>query len=118
MSKRSIVHIEIPAADRKASAKFYSSLFGWETQHVDEMNYSMFESGNIGGGYPEISDNSPAGQVVVYIDSPDIDADLRNIEKAGGKTVMPRTEIPGFGWFALFNDPVGNTLALYTSMPR
>jgi predicted enzyme related to lactoylglutathione lyase len=29
---------------------------------------------------------------------------------------MPKTEIPGTGWFAIFSDPTGVTLALYTGM--
>ncbi len=118
MSKRNIVHVEIPAIDRKAPAKFYADLFGWEAQHVDEMKYSMFEAGNAGGGYPEIDANTKAGDVGVYIESEDIDADLRRIEQAGGKTVLPKTEVPGFGWFSMFNDPAGNTLALWTGTPQ
>lgn len=118
MSSRSIVHIEIPAANRQASARFYADLFGWEAQHVEEMNYSMFQAGNTGGGYPELDENTKAGDVRVYIGSDDIDADLKRIEKAGGKTVYPKTELPGFGSMAMFTDPAGNTLALWTSVPR
>jgi predicted enzyme related to lactoylglutathione lyase len=29
---------------------------------------------------------------------------------------MPKTEIPGFGWFGMFMDPTGNRVGLYTSM--
>jgi len=114
MTKRNIVHVEIPAANRQVSAKFYSDLFGWDAEHFEEMKYSMFQAGNAGGGYPEIGDDYHVGSVIVYIDSQDIDADLKRIEQAGGKTVYPKTEIPGFGSYAMFNDPAGNTLALWT----
>lgn len=117
MNKRAIVHIEIPAANRQASAKFYADLFGWDFQHVEEMNYSTFQAGNTGGGYPDIGENVKAGDVRIYVESNDIEADLKSIEKAGGKTVYPKTEIPGFGWFAMFADPAGNTLALWTNKP-
>ena len=30
MSKRNVVHIEIPAANTQAASKFYESLFGWK----------------------------------------------------------------------------------------
>ena len=114
-SGRSIVHIEIPAKDRNTTAKFYKDLFGWEYEHIGPpMNYTTFQAGNTGGGYPDAGPNSPAGQVVVYMSSEDIDADLKKIEKMGGKTLMPKTEIPGYGWFAMFADPAGNPLALYT----
>jgi predicted enzyme related to lactoylglutathione lyase len=119
MSKRSIVHVEIPAKNREASAKFYADLFGWSFQHYGEpLNYTTFDTGNIGGGFPDIGENVTAGDVIVYLDSDDIEADLMRIEQAGGKTIYPKTEIPGFGWFATFSDPAGNTLALYTSLPR
>jgi uncharacterized protein len=117
MTKRDIVHIDIPAANRQTSAKFYAELFGWEAQHYDELRYSTFQSGNVGvgGGYSELNENRKAGDVILYIDSTDIAADLKRIEAAGGKVVLPKTDIPGWGSYALFNDPAGNTLALWTS---
>ena len=32
----------------------------------------------------------------------------------GASTLVPKTEIPGTGWFAIFTDPTGNRMALYT----
>lgn len=117
MSKRNVVHVEIPSANVESAGKFYESLFGWKLQHMPEMNYTMWEAGDgTGGGFPEVSADNPAGQVLVYIDSDDIEADLKNVEKLGGKTVQPKTEIPGMGWFGIFRDPTGNVLALYTGM--
>lgn len=117
MSKRNIVHVEIPSANVESAAKFYQELFGWKIQSIPEMNYVMWEAGDgSGGGFPEVSKENPAGQVTVYIDSDDIEADLKNVEKLGGKVLSAKTEIPGSGWFGLFQDPTGNVLALYTSM--
>ena len=116
MSKRNIVHVVIPAVNVEGAGKFYESLFGWKLQHMPEMNYTMWEAGDgTGGGFPEASAEYPAGQVLVYIDSDDIDADLKMVEKLGGQIVKSKTEIPGMGWFGIFKDPTGNVLALYTS---
>jgi predicted enzyme related to lactoylglutathione lyase len=116
MSKRNVVHVEISAADVPAAAKFYETLFGWKMQTAPEFDYTMWEDGSgYGGGFNKVTEHTPAGQVLVYIDSDDIDADLAKIEKLGGSVVTPKTEIPGTGWFGLFKDPTGNTLALYTS---
>lgn len=116
MSKRNVVHVEIPAANVEGAGKFYHELFDWKMEHVPEFNYTMWEDGSgYGGGFNEVSDENPVGQVLVYIDSQDIDADLKHVEKLGGKIIRPKTEIPGTGWFGLFQDPTGNTLALYTS---
>lgn len=117
MSKRNIVHVEIPSTNVGAAGKFYHDLFGWKLQHIPEMNYTMWEDGaGEGGGFPEVSDDSPAGQVMVYIASDDIDADLKNVEKLGGKVLRQKTEIPQQGWFGVFQDPTGNVLAVYTGM--
>lgn len=117
MSKRNVVHVEIPSANVNAAAKFYSDLFGWRIVNAPEMNYTMWEDGSgSGGGFPEVSKDNPAGQVLVYIDSDDIESDLKKVVELGGKVIYPKTEIPQTGWFGVFQDPTGNVLALYTSM--
>jgi len=118
MSKRNIVHVEIPAANVGATGKFYQELFGWKLQSYPEMNYTMWEagSGDSYGGFPQVSDENPAGQVLVYIASDDIEADLKKVEQLGGKVIHPKAEIPGMGWFGVFQDTTGNVLGLYTSL--
>jgi len=117
MSKRNVVHVEIPAANVEAAAKFYQDLFAWKIQPVPGMNYTMWEAADgSGGGFPEANADNPAGQVLVYIDSNDIEADLKNVKKLGGKVLHEKTEIPGMGWFGTFKDPTGNVLGLYTSL--
>ena len=117
ISKRNVVHVEIPAANIESAGKFYQDLFGWKMQHVPEFDYTLWEDGSgYGGGFNRIDDENPVGQVLVYIDSNDIEEDLKQVEKLGGRVVRPKTEIPGTGWYGVFKDPTGNTLALYTSM--
>lgn len=118
MTARKIVHIEIPAGKGKGAdaGKFYSEVFGWGIQHDEAMNYTMFDTDGLGGGFNEIGDQVKVGDVIVYIESEDIEADLKTIEGKGGSTVVPKSEIPTIGWFAWFKDPTGNTLALYTPM--
>jgi predicted enzyme related to lactoylglutathione lyase len=118
MSKRNVVHVEIPAANVEAAGRFYQELFGWKIQHDSELNYSMWEAGNGDsyGGFPQVSDEAPAGHVLVYFASDDIEADLKKVEKLGGKVIHPKAEIPQTGWYAFFQDPTGNVVGLYTSM--
>jgi len=117
MSKRNVVHVEIPAANVEAAGTFYQELFNWKLQHVPEMNYTMWEAGDgSGGGFPAVSEEAPAGKVLVYIHSDDIEADLKRVEELGGKVIHAKAEIPQTGWYAFFQDPTGNVLGLYTSM--
>ena len=117
MSKHAFVHIEISAIDLAATGKFYTDLFGWDVQHMPEMNYTTFETGSgVGGGFNPVNENMPAGITTVYVETEDIDATLAKAEKLGGKTVVPKTEIPGMGWFALFSDLTGNKIGLFTAL--
>jgi len=116
MSKRNVVHIEIAAANVESASKFYQELFGWKMQTVPEFNYTMWEDGSgFGGGFNAASEENPVGKVLVYIDSDDIEADLKKAVSLGGKVVQEKMEIPGTGWFGIFDDPEGNRIALYTS---
>lgn len=57
-----------------------------------------------------------AGEVLIYIGTDDIDASLAKITSLGGKTILPKTEIPQVGWWAVFADPTGNKIGLFTDM--
>jgi uncharacterized protein len=119
MTKRSVVHIEFPATSREETAKFYEALCGWESQHMtDPVPYTTFDGENIGGGFPDVGDPFPQpGQVVVYLSSDDIDADLQRVEELGGKTLMPKMAVGEMGWIGMFTDPTGNCLGFWTTNP-
>jgi len=118
LAKRSIVHIEIPAADREQAAQFYGEIFGWEDFQPLPIGYTYFKTGNTLGGFPELALGSwKPDDVIIYSASEDIDADLKAIEARGGKILIPKAEVPGSGWFAWFMDPTGNKLALFSPNP-
>ncbi|HVO44174.1 MAG TPA: VOC family protein [Aggregatilineales bacterium] len=115
MDKRAIVHFEIPAINREAAGKFYHDAFGWNFTHV--ANYTTFETGNVGGGFPDVDGKTyKPDDVIIYIASDDIDADLKAIEKLGGKKLSDKMDVPGYGVFAFFADPTGNRMALFKGM--
>ena len=117
MTKRNIVHIEIPAANPAKAGKFYQDLFGWQIESVPEMNYTMWDAGDgSAGGFNELGDEVKPGDIWIYVNSDDIEADLRKAVKLGGTIVREKSEIPQTGWYGMFKDPTGNTIALYTSM--
>lgn len=119
MSKHPIVHIEFSARDLAESANFYSEAFGWKTQSMPEFDYVTFQAaGGPGGGFTRVGEQVRPGAVFVYIQTDDIEASLAKIADLGGKVVQPKTEIPGVGWFAYFQDPGGNVVALFTALIR
>jgi predicted enzyme related to lactoylglutathione lyase len=119
MSDHPIVHVEISAKDRKASAKFYEDVFGWKMTDIPEMNYTTFEyEDGRGGGLNPVTDDYPAGTVMVYIQTDDIEKSLEKITLHGGKLLLQKKEIPSMGWYAFFEDPGGNQLALYKGMQQ
>ncbi len=120
MATYPLQHLEIAASDPNAAAEFYSRVFGWKIEVEQSMNYVQFtaEEGGIGGAFTEVTENNPAGTVLAYVTTDDIEASLAKVEANGGKTLMPKTEIPGVGWFGVFADATGGTLALYTGKPE
>lgn len=118
MANHPIVHLDIAGKDPAASSKFYAEAFGWKIQHDPNFDYHMFSvEGGPGGGFVKVDGKEyKTGEVIPYIDTDNIDAALKKIESLGGKTLKPKTEIPGIGWFAFFADPGGVRMGLYTAM--
>lgn len=117
MTKRNIVHIEIPTTDARKSAEFYGKLFGWQIITDDQMDYTMWEPGEgPGGGFSRAPQDAQVGEVLIHVNSDDVDADLKMAESLGGSIVLPVTEIPTIGWFGVFKDPTGNKISLFKSL--
>jgi predicted enzyme related to lactoylglutathione lyase len=117
MSKRAIVHVEIPSVSLEKSGVFYREMFGWKVTPMPEMNYALWEpEEGPGGGFSPVGEDSKVGQILIHVDSDDIEADLKKAKALGGSVVREKTEIPDIGWWGLFKDPAGNTIAVYKSM--
>ncbi len=111
-TKRPVAHIEFPARERLKTAEFYQKIFGWGVQDFDDMGYTMLDNGQqVTVGVNQATDEQP-GALTFYIESRDIEGDLKQVEAHGGQLVVPKTEIPGQGWFAFFKDPSGNIVGL------
>ena len=118
MKGHEIVHVEFAAKDRKALSKFYADVFGWETEDIDQMDYTTFKSGDgLGGGFNPVNETTPMGTTTVYIATDDVTASLKAVERAGGSILVPESDIPNMGKFGLFRDPQGNMVGLYKALP-
>lgn len=111
-----IVHVDIPAQDPPALGRFYADLFGWQVQPLPTMAYTRFQAPDgVTGGFVELGgpEQRRVGELLVYVDSNDIDGDAQKAVELGGKVLIGKTEIPRTGWFALLEDPAGNRLGLF-----
>lgn len=114
---------EIPAKDIVRAIKFYETIFAITMREMGEMmGMKMagfpFEpgSGKASGGLVQGPMHTPSQEgCIVYLNAnPSIQAVIDRIEPAGGKVVMPKTQIsPEIGYMAFFIDTEGNKMALH-----
>jgi hypothetical protein len=106
-----VVHFEIGCKDKAKTAAFYEGVFGWK---VDLGPAGLIDTGSKSGiqGHMAALGHEPHQFTHFYIETDDVAATLKQVEAAGGKTVVPPVEIPA-GTFAWFNDVEGNTVGLW-----
>src|ERR1044071_4565814 len=105
MSHGKICYLEIPAKTAEASAKFYSSIFGWTVRKRGDGELAFDDPAGVSGTWVKESDRTPDERTRTYIMVDDIRAALDQIVAAGGRMLTPRTEIgPGMGAFARGDD--------------
>ena len=120
MSARPIVHIEIPSNNHTQTKAFYSSLCGWDTEEVpfaEDNVYITFKTGTTGldVALSTMDEHNQAGDVLIYFHSDDLDTDMEQVATLGGKIVVPRQDINGYGALGIFLDPMGNRIAFWQS---
>ena len=115
--------VDLSTTDAAAARDFYSKLFGWELEVSEDPEYGGYATAKLGDssvggiGPKQPGDSSPSSWSI-YIGTDDIDAMLRRAGELGGTVLMPKSEIPGTGWMAIFTDPDGRQVGLYTDMQR
>jgi predicted enzyme related to lactoylglutathione lyase len=110
-----ICYVEMPAKDARASADFYSMIFGWNVRTRGDGALAFDDStGNVSGSWiPErLSGGEEAMMTYIMVDS--IADAQKKIVAARGKIRTPFTPIGNDGaGFAIFQDPTGNAMGLY-----
>jgi hypothetical protein len=121
-----IIHFEIPANDVEKMKKFYSDLFGWKIEKLPTMEYysvttvPMDEKGNllrpgVNGGLYKKEQRQQQPVNYIYVES--VDEYSKKVADLGGKIIVSKMEVPGMGWFALAQDPEGNTFGIFEIIP-
>ena len=113
---RPVVHFEIMGRDGKRLQEFYATLFGWQIDANNPLNYGRVQPGiggpveGVGGGIASTGDAPP--RVSVYVQVVDLEETLARVEQMGGRRVLPPMDTPGGPTIAQFADPEGNIIGL------
>lgn len=116
---------EIPATDIDRAQQFYETVFQIKMQPMDfqSTKMRMFPiddpmkgiGGTIidSGGFHKPS--ATDGPLIYLNGNPNVQIFLDRVEAAGGKIMVPKTEIsPEYGYMAVFLDTEGNRVALHS----
>jgi predicted enzyme related to lactoylglutathione lyase len=110
-----LVWDELSTSDLGKSKAFYSETFGWGWGGGDEYAEAQVAGRTIAGVMPRRPDmpaEVPDGWLV-YFGSPDVDADVKKATGMGATTLVPPTDIPEMGRFAVLMDPQGAAFAIF-----
>ena len=106
-----IIHVEVTGKDGPKLQSFYSNVFGWQLDTNNPGGYGMLRQGDLSAGIGP-AQNGGDGQVTFYVHSEDPAGTLRKVEGAGGRVIMPLTEVAPETTIALFTDPEGHVVGL------
>jgi predicted enzyme related to lactoylglutathione lyase len=115
---------EIPALDLERAQRFYETIFDLKLIAADFPNIKMrmfplTDERGVGGAvvYSEGFHKPSAtdGPLIYLNGNPDLQQVLHKVEGAGGKILVPKTEIsPEYGFMGVFLDSEGNRIGLHS----
>lgn len=122
--QHAISWFEIPSINLERATKFYETIFAVQLIVMDTPNIKMRlfpleDMSGIGGAVvdsggfhkPSVTD----GPLIYLNGNPDLQNVLDKVEAAGGKIMVPKTEIsPEYGNMAVFIDTEGNRIGLHS----
>ena len=107
-----VIHVEVVGKDGPKLQKFYSDVLGWSLDTNNPGGYGMNrDTPGLTAGIGASQDGG-AGHVTFYIHSDDPQGVLDSVEKAGGRVIMPLTNVAPETNVALFADPEGHVVGI------
>ena len=110
------IHFDLTVDNPERAMNFYRDTFGWKFEKWSgPMEYWMVTTGDekepgINGGFSNRSESAMPNMNTIGVSS--VDKFSKLIQDKGGKVSMPKTPIPGVGWFATCQDTEGNTFGI------
>ena len=107
-----VIHVEVTGKDGAKLQKFFADVFGWSIDTNNPGGYGMYrQEDGLTGGIGAAQDGG-AGNVTFYVHTDDPRGTLARAEAAGGKVIMPLTEVAPETTVALFTDPEGHVIGI------
>lgn len=109
------VHVELNTQDVPKAKDFYSKLFDWQLEDMPgPMDYTLIKvgEGTAGGIMKHPMPGAPSFWLP-YANVDDIHASTAKAKSLGATLIKDVTEVPGIGWFSIFQDPTGAVLAIW-----
>jgi hypothetical protein len=119
MEKKLVVtHVEWSSPDPQNLTSFLSGLFGWTFQAFGEdyFIYNPDPGAGVSIGVLRNTEAKPGGTPNIYIEVTSIDESTASALELGGQIAVPKTEIPGMGWYAFVSSPEQNLVGLHQSI--
>jgi predicted enzyme related to lactoylglutathione lyase len=113
-----IAHLEFRSFDFARTSAFYAKVFDWQTQQNAQATYMKHDAGEGGGaegpsaGWVRAAVSQAPGPLV-YVVVDDLAATLAEVERQGGRVLVPKLPFAGGGEIALFADPDGNVVGIW-----
>ena len=106
-----IIHVEVAGKDGPKLQQFYSDVFDWDLDTNNPGGYGLLRQGEMTAGLGP-AQHGGAGHVTFYVSTDDPSATMTKVEAAGGRVIMPLTEVAPETTIALFTDPEGHVVGL------
>lgn len=108
---------QLNTGDPKKAAAFYTALFGWKADTSPMADgsgdYTTFMNGTTpAGGAMAMPPGVGMAHWLTYFVANDVDATVARTQKDGGTVMVPGTDIPDMGRFAVLQDPQGAYFAV------
>lgn len=125
--KNAISWFEIPVSNLTRAENFYETILGITFVKMDLPNIKMRifpidDPTGIGGSLCDSGGfhkpSSTEGPLIYLNGNPDVQLILDKVESAGGKVMVPKTQISKeFGYMAVILDTEGNRIAFHSISP-
>ncbi|HYU35678.1 MAG TPA: VOC family protein [Thermoanaerobaculia bacterium] len=107
---------DLVTPDIEKAQKYYADLVGWTYKEFDMGpggKYTMIHAGGTdwGGFMPLHPERGVPPHWISYVTVPDVDAAAAKAQELGGKVLVPGTDIPTVGRFAVIEGPTGGTIS-------